>query len=50
VLNYQGYAGLGTGFASFVVGDTGQRIVLKSDLLPITIPDRNIIIRKDIIK
>ena len=50
VLNYQGYAGLGTGFASFVVGDIGQRIVLRSDLLPITIPDRNIIIRKEINK
>lgn len=50
VLNYQGYAGLGTGFASFVVGDIGQRIVLKSNLLPITIPDRNIILRKEINK
>lgn len=50
VLNYQGFAGLGTGFASFVVGDIGQRIVLKSNLLPITIPDRSINIRKDINK
>lgn len=50
VLNYQGFAGLGTGFASFVVGDIGQRIVLRSNLLPITIPDRNINIRKEINK
>lgn len=50
VLNYQGFAGLGTGFASFLVGDIGQRIVLKSNLLPITIPDRNIIIRKELNK
>jgi phosphate transport system substrate-binding protein len=50
VLNYQGFAGLGTGFASFVVGDIGQRIVLKANLLPITIPERNINIRKKIIK
>lgn len=50
VLNYQGSAGLGTGFASFVVGDIGQRIVLKSNLLPITIPDRNMNIRKKITK
>lgn len=50
VLNYQGYAGLGTGFASFVVGDIGQRIVLRANLLPITIPDRNIILRKEINK
>jgi phosphate transport system substrate-binding protein len=50
VLNYQGYAGLGTGFASFVVGDIGQRIVLKSNLLPISIPERNMNIRKKVIK
>lgn len=48
VLNYQGIAGLGTGFASFVVGDIGQRIVLSSGLLPISIPERNINIRKDL--
>jgi phosphate transport system substrate-binding protein len=48
VLNYQGSAGLGTGFASFMVGDIGQRIVLKSNLLPIKIPERNINIRKSI--
>ena len=48
VLNYQGYAGLGTGFASFIVGDIGQRIVLKSNLLPIKIPERNINIKKSI--
>lgn len=50
VLNYQGFAGLGTGFASFVVGDIGQRIVLKANLLPITIPERNINIRTKINK
>jgi phosphate transport system substrate-binding protein len=50
VLNYQGYAGLGTGFASFAVGDIGQRIVLKSNLLPISIPERNMNIRKKVIK
>ena len=50
VLNYQGFAGLGTGFASFVVGDIGQRIVMRSNLLPITIPERNINIRKEINK
>ena len=50
VLNYQGFAGLGTGFASFTVGDIGQRIVLKANLLPITIPERNISIRNDLNK
>ena len=49
MLNYQGSAGLGMGFASFVAGDIGQRIVLKSELLPVVIPQRNINIRKEII-
>ena len=33
-------AGLGTGFASFVAGDKGQRIILKSGLVPATAPVR----------
>ena len=33
-------AGLGTGFAAFVAGDKGQRIILKSGLVPVTIPPR----------
>ncbi|TRX02368.1 PstS family phosphate ABC transporter substrate-binding protein [Flavobacterium gawalongense] len=45
VINCQGYSGLGMGFASFVAGDIGQRIILKSGLLPIRIPGRNITIR-----
>ncbi|MES2558946.1 MAG: substrate-binding domain-containing protein [Bacteroidota bacterium] len=32
--------GLGTGFASFVASDSGQRIVLKSGLVPATAPIR----------
>ncbi|MFN7099026.1 MAG: PstS family phosphate ABC transporter substrate-binding protein [Flavobacterium sp.] len=40
IINCQGYSGLGMGFASFVGGDIGQRIVLKSGLLPIRIPTR----------
>ncbi len=34
-VNCQGFSGLGMGFASFVAGDIGQRIILKSGLLPI---------------
>ena len=34
------------GFASFVAGNIGQRIVLKSGLLPHEIPTREIRIRK----
>ncbi len=49
MLNYQGSAGLGMGFASFIAGEIGQRIVLKSGLLPVRIPSRTITVRKDII-
>lgn len=48
LLNYQGKTGLGMGFASFVAGNIGQRIVLKSGLLPHEIPTREIRIRKKI--
>ncbi|WP_310379893.1 substrate-binding domain-containing protein [Flavobacterium sp.] len=49
IINCQGYSGLGMGFASFVAGDIGQRIILKSGLLPIRIPGRRLSIRKEII-
>lgn len=48
IINCQGYSGLGMGFASFVSGDIGQRIVLKSGLLPIRVPGRQILIRGSI--
>ncbi|OWP77174.1 PstS family phosphate ABC transporter substrate-binding protein [Flavobacterium oreochromis] len=48
ILNYQGTSGLGMGFASFVAGELGQRIVLKSGLAPVRMPSRNIIIRKEV--
>jgi phosphate transport system substrate-binding protein len=50
LINCQGFSGLGMGFASFIAGDIGQRIVLKSGLLPVQMPGRNIIIRKEIEK
>lgn len=50
IVNCQGYSGLGMGFASFIAGDIGQRIILKSGLLPVSVPTRNIIIRKEIEK
>lgn len=46
IINCQGSSGLGSGFASFLAGDVGQRIVLKSGLVPDSIPPREIIIRK----
>jgi len=45
MLNYQPNMGLGVGFSAFMTGDRGQRIVLKSGLLPVTMPGREIIIR-----
>lgn len=49
MLNYQGAPGLGMGFASFVAGEIGQRIILKSGLLPERIPTRTITVRKEIL-
>jgi phosphate transport system substrate-binding protein len=48
IINCQGYSGLGMGFASFVAGERGQRIVLKSGLAPAIQPTMNINIRKSI--
>lgn len=48
IINAQGYSGLGMGFASFVAGDIGQRIILKSGLLPVRVPGRRINIRSEI--
>jgi len=48
IINGQGYSGLGMGFASFVAGDIGQRIILKSGLLPAKIPGRKINVRNEI--
>lgn len=45
IINGEGRAGLGTGFASFLAGERGQRIVLKSGLLPDSIPSRQVIIK-----
>jgi phosphate transport system substrate-binding protein len=48
IINCQGASGLGMGFASFVAGDIGQRIVLKSGLLPIRMPSRKLLIKNRI--
>ena len=45
LINCQGGTGLGMGFASFLAGERGQRIILKSGLLPDSIPSREVIIR-----
>ena len=48
VVNAQGYDGLGMGFSSFIAGEIGQRIILKSGLLPYKVPSRKIRIRNTI--
>lgn len=40
IVSREARTGLGTGFAAFVASDKGQRIVLKSGLLPATMPVR----------
>jgi len=46
IVNCTGKMGLGTGFAYFMLGETGQRIILRSGLLPNDIPGREINIKK----
>jgi phosphate transport system substrate-binding protein len=45
IINCQGSFGLGMGFASFVAGDIGQRIILKAGLLPVRMPPRKVIFK-----
>ncbi len=40
IISREARAGLGTGFAAFVAGDKGQRIILKSGIMPATQPVR----------
>lgn len=48
VLNYQGKDGLGTGFAIYISAHEGQRIILKSGLMPVEIPTRDIEVRNEL--
>jgi phosphate transport system substrate-binding protein len=47
VINCTGRTGLGAGLELFVEGDKGQRIILRSGLLPTLIPERNIMIHNN---
>ncbi len=40
IISREARAGLGTGFASFIAGDKGQRIVLRSGMVPASAPVR----------
>jgi phosphate transport system substrate-binding protein len=46
LISRETFSGLGSGFAAFVAGDKGQRIILKSRLVPATMPVRLIQIKK----
>lgn len=46
-INRETFAGLGTGFTSFIAGDAGQRIILKMGMLPATLPVRLVEIKKN---
>lgn len=46
MINRETFAGLGSGFISFVAGEKGQRIILKSGIIPATMPIRLVQIKK----
>lgn len=46
LVNVQGKKAVGLGFSAFLHGERGQRLILKSGLLPDSIPTREVIIRK----
>lgn len=48
VVDCTGKIGLGTGFAAFLQSERGQKIVLRSGLLPDSMPRREINIKKDL--
>ena len=47
IISKEARSGLGTGFASFITGDKGQRIILKSGLVPASMPVRIIGLRPE---
>ncbi len=46
-INRETFTGLGTGFTSFIAGDSGQRIILKMGMVPTMMPIRLVEIRKN---
>lgn len=47
LVNCTGKLGLASGFAQFVLSERGQRIILRSGILPDSIPQREIIIKRN---
>ena len=48
VIDCTGRVGLGTGFAAFLQSERGQKIVLRSGLLPDSLPTREVSIKKEL--
>ncbi|RYY08238.1 MAG: phosphate ABC transporter substrate-binding protein [Sphingobacteriaceae bacterium] len=48
IIDCTGRVGLGTGFAAFLQSERGQKIVLRSGLLPDSMPTREISIKKEL--
>lgn len=46
IIDVKGNAGLGKGFSAFAASDKGQRIILKSNIMPINTPTREILIKE----
>jgi phosphate transport system substrate-binding protein len=46
MINRETFSGVGSGFTSFVAGDSGQRIILKMGMVPATMPVRLVEITK----
>lgn len=47
MISREHYTGLGSGFIAFVAGEKGQRIILKSGILPVTMPVRIVEVNRD---
>jgi phosphate transport system substrate-binding protein len=47
IINSTGKMGLGAGFAQFLLSDRGQRVILRSGILPDSIPAREISIKRN---
>jgi len=47
MVSRESFSGLGSGFISFVAGEKGQRIILKSGLVPATMPIRLVKVKKE---
>jgi len=46
IINAEPRKSLGMGFAAYLTGESGQRVILKAGLLPDSIPPRELIIRE----